>query len=166
VAFARLVRRHEPAVIRQMAHYTRDRNDVRDLVQQVFIEAYRSLPRYRPEAPFIHWLRRIASRVGFRYWKILRRDQERTVPLDEWHERVLAAPPETQTPSEAAECLLELLEKLPPKDRLVLTLMYFEECDVRMIAERIGWTRTVTKVRAFRARQRLRTMLEAAGHGR
>ena len=165
-AYARLVRRYEPDLVRQMSHYTRDRDVLRELVQQVFIDAYRSLPRYRPEAPVLHWLRRIASRVGYRYWKVRRRERERTIPLEEWHERVLASPPEVQEPSEAAEHLFALLERLAPKDRAVLTLMYFEECDVRMIAERMGWSQTLVKVRAFRARRRLRTMLEEAGYGR
>jgi len=165
-AYARLVRRYEPELAGQMSHYTRNRDDLRELLQQVFIEAYRSLPRYRPEAPLLHWLRRIASRVGYRYWKVRRREQERTVPLEEWHERVLITPPESQEPSEAAEHLYALLERLPPKDRTVLTLMYFEECDVRMIAGRMGWSQTLVKVHAFRARRRLRTLLEEAGYGR
>lgn len=165
-AYARLVRRYEADIARQLSRYTRNRNDLRELVQQVFVDAYRSMPRYRPQAPFLHWLRRIASRAGYRYWKVRRREQERTVPLEEWHERVLASPPEAQAPSEAAEHLYVLLERLPQKDRVVLTLMYFEECDVRTIAERMGWSQTLVKVRAFRARRRLRTMLEEAGYGR
>jgi RNA polymerase sigma-70 factor (ECF subfamily) len=165
-AYARIVRRYEADMTRQMAHYTRNRGDLRELVQQVFVEAYRSLHGYKPQAPLLHWLRRIASRVGYRYWNTRKRERERTVPLEPWHERLLAAPPETQSPSEAAECLFALLEQLSAKDRTVLTLMYFEECDVRQIAERMGWTQTLVKVRAFRARKRLRTLLEAAGYGR
>jgi len=165
-AYARLVRRHEAAVTRQMAHYTRNPAELRELVQEVFVEAYRALPGYRPQAPFAHWLSRISSRAGYRHWKTLRRERERTVPLEEWHERTLAAPVENRTPSEAAELLYRLLERLPAKDRLVLTLMYFEECDVRAIAERMGWSQTLVKVRAFRARRRLKSMLEESGHGR
>ena len=165
-AYARIVRRYEADVARQMAHYARDRGDLRELVQEVFVEAYRSLPGYRPQAPLLHWLRRIASRAGYRYWTARRRERERAVPLEPWHERLMATPPETQSPSEAAECLFALLEQLPAKDRMVLTLMYFEECDVRQIAGRMGWTQTLVKVRAFRARKRLRALLEASGHGR
>jgi len=165
-AYARLVRRHEAAISRQMAHYTWDRNEQIELVQQVFIEAYRSLPRYRPEAPFIHWLRRIASRVGYRYWKVQNREKQRTIPLEAWHERALAVAPEKQEPSEAAEHLFLLLEHLPTRERVVLTMMYFEGYDVRTIAEHLGWTQSLVKVCAFRARKRLKKMLEEAGYGR
>lgn len=165
-AYARLVQRYEPAVTRQMWRYSRDAWVVRELMQQVFVEAFRSLPGYRPQAPFLHWLRRIASRVGYRYWKVQRRERERVIPLEEWHERAAAVAVERQEPSEAAEHLFTFLERLPPKDRMVLTLMYFEGCDVQSVAERMGWSRTLVKVRAYRARQRLRTMLEEAGYGK
>lgn len=165
-AYARLVRRHEGAISRQMAHYTWDKNEQRELVQQVFIEAYRSLARYRPKAPFIHWLRRIASRVGYRYWKVQNREKRRTIPLEEWHERAFAVAPEKQEPSEAAEYLFLLLERLPTKERTVLTMMYFEQYDVRTIADHLGWTQSLVKVSAFRARKRLKKMLEEAGYGR
>jgi len=56
-----------------------------------------------------------------------------------------------------------LLETLPPKDRLVLTLFYFEGWDMGEIAERVGWSRTLVKVRAHRARRKLRALLEEEG---
>jgi len=45
-------------------------------------------------------------------------------------------------------------------------LHYFEGCDTREIAERVGWTRSLVKVRAFRARKKLKALLEEAGYGR
>ena len=47
----------------------------------------------------------------------------------------------------------------------MLTLMYFEDCSTREIADRTGWTLTVVKVRAHRARQKLKKLLEKAGLG-
>ena len=48
-----------------------------------------------------------------------------------------------------------LLAQLPPRDRLVLTLRYLEECDVAETARRIGWTQTMVKVQTLRARKKL-----------
>ena len=81
-----------------------------------------------------------------------------------WTEQARRSP-DGGTPSEAAEALFELLRRLPDKDRLVLTLVYFEECSTAEAAERMGWSVTLVKVRAFRARHRLRALLEEAGHG-
>jgi len=77
----------------------------------------------------------------------------------------LPRPPAAPDPSEAAEYLYGLLDRLPPEDRVVLTLLYFEELDTREIARHMGWSRTLVKVRAYRARQKLRTMLGEAGFG-
>lgn len=165
-AYARLVRRYEAPISKQMAHYTWDKNEQRELVQQVFIEAYRSLARYKPQAPFIHWLRRIASRTGYRYWKVQNREKQRSIPMEEWHERALAVAPEKQEPSEAAEYLFLLLEHLPTRERTVLSMMYFEGYDVRTVADHLGWTQSLVKVCAFRARKRLHKMMKEAGYGR
>lgn len=164
-AFRRLVTRHQAALFRQMWRFTRDRVVLDELVQEVFVEAFLSLRGYRGEAPFEHWLRRIATRVGFHYWKREVRDRKR-------REAIQQAPslpkgqPEDYSPSEAAEWLHEALALLNPKDRLILTLMYFEECDGAEIAARTGWNATLVRVRAHRARQRLKQLLEQAGPGK
>ena len=164
-AYAALVRRYEQRVANQMWRFTRDRGTLEELVQEVFVQAYFSLNGYKGRAPFLHWLRRIATRTGYRYWQGRARERRR---IDAIAEQQAELPQSTgnAAPGEAAEFLHALLERLPPKERLVLTLFYFEGCDTREIAERVGWTRTLVKVRAHRARKKLRAMLEEAGHGR
>ena len=161
-AFARLVARHQAVVFQQMWRFTRDRNEQDELVQEVFIEVYRSLRNFRGRAPFLHWLRRIATRVGYRYWKHQARDRRLREALDQ---RPIAEfrPPEQQDPSEAAEQLHSLLGRLAPKDRLILSLLYFDGCDPAEVAERMGWNANLVRVRAHRARQKLKKMLEDLG---
>jgi len=163
--FARLVRRYQDRVAAQMWRFTRDAVVLDQLVQDVFVEAYLSLKGFRGRAPFLHWLRRLATRVGFRYWKSRARMEEREETLKEANLNLPAASEEL-TPSEAADTLYRLLGKLPPADRLVLTLFYFEDCDVREIAARSGWNRALVKVRLHRARKKLKSLLEEAGMGR
>jgi RNA polymerase sigma-70 factor, ECF subfamily len=165
-AYERLVRRYEGEIAAQMWRYARDANTLRDLVQEVFVEAYHSLPGFKPRAPLLHWLRRIATRTGYRYWRTQARERRQWVPLEAWHDRVTAIDPNALSPSEAAEHVTALLERLPPRDRMVLTLEYIEECDTRTIAERLGWSQTLVKVQAHRARRKLRTMLEELGYRR
>lgn len=163
-AYARLIRRYESGIARQMWHFTRDRATLKDLVHDVFIEAFISLPGYQGKAPFEHWLRRIATRTGYRHWKNATREREKKAALEAL--RIEAVHLERLAPSEAAECAFHMLEHLPPKDRLVLTLLYLEEWSIFEIAQCMGWSRTLVKVRAYRARQKLRTQLEAEGFGR
>ena len=63
-------------------------------------------------------------------------------------------------PSEAAKKLHALLALLKPADRLVLTLMYFEDASLEEIARRSGWNKAIVKMRAHRARKRLRQIIE------
>jgi RNA polymerase sigma-70 factor (ECF subfamily) len=164
-AYAHLVKRYESDIARQMWRFTRNEEELERLVQDVFVEAYLSLRSFKGHSPFVHWLRRIATRVGYRHWK--QRDKERTALEQQMDIDVdLLASPEEQSPSEAAEYLFRLLERLPTEDRLVLTLMYFDDCDTREIAERTGWSRSLVKVRAHRARKKLKVQLEKAGYGR
>lgn len=142
-----------------------DRRELEELVQDVFVEAYLSLATYRGEAPYLHWLRRIATRTGYRHWRNKTRDRERRTQLDRVNQGPMPSADDLE-PSEAAQHLFRLLEQLPVRDRLVLTLLYFEECSTEEIAARMGWSRTLVKVSAFRARQKLRRQMEEAGYGK
>lgn len=162
-AYARLIARYQATISQQMWKYSRDPLVVEELVQEVFVESYVGLRQFRGQAPFVHWLRRIATRVGYRYWKRKARKQE-TEALLQSQTLNASVPADDASPREAAEWLHGVLSRLAPEDRLVLTLHYFEGLDMNSIAERMGWTRTLAKVRAFRARKRLRVLLEEAGY--
>ncbi len=68
-AYWRIVERHGAAIQKQMRNFTRDCRQIEELAQDVFVEAYLGLKGYRGEAPFAHWLARIATRVGYAFWK-------------------------------------------------------------------------------------------------
>ena len=157
-AYGRIVHRYQNEIARHMWRFTRDRRELEELVQDVFVEAYGSLRGFRGTAPLLHWLNRIATRVGYRFWKRRRRRTQRELPLQDWDK----ATDESceMSPYEAAELLHHLLAKLPPRDRLVLTLLHLEELSVAEAAERAGWSRTMVKVQAHRARKKLRALLD------
>jgi RNA polymerase sigma-70 factor (ECF subfamily) len=155
-SFARLVERYQAAVAATLWRFTRDKLVLEELVQDTFVEVYLSLRSFRKGAPFFPWLRTVATRVGYRHWRVLRREAER---------RELAARhrlPESANASETADYVFAVLEHLAPEDRLVLTLQYFDGCSIKEIAERMGWSATLVKVRSFRARQKLRNILTKA----
>jgi RNA polymerase sigma-70 factor (ECF subfamily) len=161
-AFARLVRRYQAEIVSQLWKYTRDPVLVEELAQEVFVEAYLGLRGFRGHAPFLHWLRRIATRVGYRYWRRQSLRRERETAYEPWHDQGTSSP-EPGSAAEAADRVQALLAELPPRDRLVLTLLYLEELDTHEIAARTGWSRALVKVQAFRARQKLRSLLERRG---
>lgn len=161
-AYARLVNRYQEQIAAQMWRLSRQQSDCEQLVQDVFVEAYVSLKKYQGRAPFLHWLRKIATRVGYRYWKQQAKQRQRSsVPLQDWH-RTTAATSSEHTAEEAASLVHSLLVRLPPRDRLVLTLMYLEECSIAEAAELSGWSQTMVKVQAHRARKKLKKLLDEA----
>lgn len=164
-AYRRLVERHQDHVAKILWRFSRDRAVHEELVQDVFVEAYLSLNTYHGKAPFGHWLARIATRVGYRYWKEKARKKEaEPFSVAEWDSMVGDDEAfETLASDQAAELLHRLLAQLPPRDRLVLMLRYLEGCDVAETARRTGWTRTMVKVQALRAREKLRKLLEQSG---
>jgi RNA polymerase sigma-70 factor (ECF subfamily) len=157
-AYKRLIMKYEADLTRLMWRFTRDKTECEGLVQDVFVEAYLNLRSYQGRGPFLNWLKRIGTRTGYRFWKE-RYKAGRCVSLQNCE-----TPFEKLTvsirPQDAAELLHILLSRLPDKDRLILTLMYLEECDTREIARRMGWTHTAVKMRAMRARNKIKNMAE------
>ncbi len=147
-ACRRLLKRHEPRIARQMWRFSRDRSIHAELVQEVFVQAYLSLHRYRPTTvPLEHWLLRIATRVGYRFWsQQVRRRKTEPLGLD-----IPAPASGADDAAEAAQTLHKLLALLPAADRLVLTFMYFDDCNINEIADRTGWNPAMVKMRLYRA---------------
>lgn len=161
-AYDRLVQRYQQPIAAYMWRFTRDPQQWEELVQDVFVEAYLSLGGYASRAPLLHWLKRIATRVGYRYWKQRQRRQRES----SWPEGTDPLTPEVQSTfaaQEAAEVVHRLLDELAPRDRLVMTLAYLEERSVIEIAKLTGWSRSMVKVQMYRARKRLAKICKKKG---
>lgn len=156
-AYSGIVERHSLLIQKQMRNFSRDPLIVEELAQEVFVEAYMSLGSFRGDAPFRHWLARIATLTGYKFWK--KRDKEKqTVSLPEGYEPAAPEEEEAGDPERAASVLYDLLATLPPDDRMVMTLMYLERLGQEEIASRMGWTRVMVAVRIYRAKQRLKKL--------
>lgn len=151
-AFAALVRRYQERVFRLAGRFFRRREEVEEVAQETFLRAWTKLGTYRAEAPFEHWLTRLCLRCAY---DRLRQGRNEPGPLGEAAE--LAAPAERP---EARIEVERLLARLPAADRFVLVLLEGEGWSVAEIAERLGWSKVNVKVRAHRARRRLRRILE------
>jgi len=159
-AYRRLIERHQEHVGSIMWRFSRDIRVHEELVQDVFVEAYMSLKTYRAMAPFANWLARIATRVGYRYWKQRDRLHEtETFSLEQW-DRPAEGTDSALDAAGAGEMLHKLMAQLPPRDRLVLTLRYLDECSVSETAQRTGWTKAMVKVQTLRARKKLKKLFD------
>ncbi len=160
-AFADLVRRHKRRVFAIAGRFARDRSEMEDLCQETFVRAYRGLGKYRGDAPFEHWLSRIAVHTCYDALR-KRRREEGDVPLDTVAFSLAARPHEEElSPERARSILSSAMAGLSPKERLVVTLLELEEKSVREVAALTGWSEANVKVRAHRARKALKRILEA-----
>jgi RNA polymerase sigma-70 factor (ECF subfamily) len=161
-AYKKLIERHQQDISKIMWRFSRNKLTHEELVQDVFVEAYLSLTTYGNHAPFIHWLRKIATRVGYRYWKEqARENNKKSFSLQKW-DSVLAESPDKIESEQAAELVHNLLKQLPPRDRLVLTLRFLEGCDVEQTAYRTGWSKSMVKVQTIRAKAKLKKLFPDA----
>lgn len=169
-AFAEIVRRYGPRVFRVVSRFFRQRAQVEEAAQEVFLKAFTQLEQFEARGSLEGWLARIATNTCLNLIRGARRRPELTVSdLSEdesaWlDERQAGAAAERHRASErsivAADLAGRVLETLPPDDRLVLTLVDGEELSVREVAELTGWSESNVKVKAFRARRRMREAVE------
>ena len=162
--FAEIVRRHQARVFAILHRYERDGYKVEDLAQETFLKAWRALDQYDGRAPFEHWLSRIASRVALdhlRKEKRLRSEIGLPELGDDALEWLRSDDERSELDSRQAAELLEVaLRELSPADRVVITLQELEGRSVKEICETTGSSGVAVRVRAMRARARLRAVLD------
>jgi RNA polymerase sigma-70 factor, ECF subfamily len=161
-AFAELVRRHEQRVRTMLLRLLDDERDVEEAAQDAFVQAWRSLERFRGDAAVFTWLYRIAVNEALAR---LRRKQLRVTPLDATEERRLAAP-EGDSPAGAAEAnelhafLAAKIRELPLEYRVPLVLRDLAGLSNEEVAQALELSLPAAKSRIHRARMRIRAELE------
>ena len=163
--FAELIRRHQSHVFAILYRYERDHHRLEDLAQETFVKAWRSLGQFDGRAPFQHWLSKIAVHAALDHLRKQKRSQHE-IGFPELGEDALEwlHDPDKQSEldaNQAREILGAAMRRLSPEDQLVLTLLELEDRSVKEISAVTGWTLVTVRVRALRARGRLRKALEA-----
>lgn len=168
-SFEPLVVRYSPRLFATVRRHARRDSEVEDIVQEIWAKAFQKLASFRGDAPFEHWLMRMAVRTCYDFLRQHQRNRESTFSEltdreEDWLEKFAAAPQNANEDSEAARALVErLLEMLSPPSRVVITLLEIEDRSVKEIAELTGWSVPLVKVRAFRARAEMRKCLQRLG---
>lgn len=158
-----LIEQLQPLVFKVVRAYRARHVADEDLAQTVFMKIFAHLQQYNGQVPIEHWVSRIAVNSCL---KQLRREQVRPelrwAVLESGEHRVLeelCSSTEQLDPSRSTavrELVDKLLETLAPADRLVVQLLHLEGRSMEEIKHATGWNIALIKVRAFRARQRLR----------
>jgi len=165
LAFERLVRRHQRALVNHLYRHTGQRDLAVDLAQEVFLKVYLSLSSFDPKYRFTTWLYRIASNCAIDY---LRKKKPRTCPLhpdpqdDHGDAPVRTLAGNEPTPHEVFRVreiqgrLETAVQKLPPDYRQLILLRHRRHCRYDEIARITRLPIGTVKNRIFRAREMLR----------
>jgi RNA polymerase sigma-70 factor, ECF subfamily len=150
-----LFRRERARVHATLYRVLGSNRDMEDLLQEAFIEVFRSLPRWRAEAKLSTWIDRIVVRVAYRYIKARR--LAGTTPLDLLPEPVAPTPgPDARAHArEGVRRLYDALARLSPAARLAFSLHVIDGRPLAEVARLVGSAVVATKVRIWRARREL-----------
>lgn len=162
-----LVEHLYPQVIRIVRARLPRREAEEDLAQDIFLKMFSRLDQYHGHVPFAHWVSRIAVTTCIdRLRRQKRRPEFRWADLSENEAQVLdqvLTDQSTSAPDDAlaaSELVEKLFQQLKPEDQMVLRLLDLEQKTIAEIGAETGWNSSLVKVRAFRARRKLRRLFE------
>ena len=174
-AFAEIVRRYSPRVFSVASRFFRQRSLVEEAAQEVFLKAYTQLGSFEGRGSLEGWLTRIATNTCLNMVRSSKRRPESTVSdltEDEasWLDQQSAGDgeqPSVENSVVATDLADRLLSVLPPEDQQALLMIDGEDASIKEVAEATGWSESKVKVRAFRARKKVREAMEKLlGHKR
>src|SRR5213595_357746 len=152
---AKLVRAHRPV-----------RSAEEDLCQMIFIKVLQNLSQFSGKVPLEHWVSRIAINTCINQIQAEKaRPELREADLSEEQAAVvhnLATTRDELGPDRSfasRELVEHLMKALKPAERVVIDLLYLQQRSVEEIRRLTGWSGALVKVRAFRARQKMKQLL-------
>jgi RNA polymerase sigma-70 factor, ECF subfamily len=156
-AFDLLVRRHQRGIFYLALRYVKRDADAQDVTQRAFVRAYKSIGSFRGQSRFRTWLYRIAINLSLNHL----RDHRREVATELREDAMVTSPVGAGEliAGERAAALRAAVEKLPPKQRMVLELRVYDELPFREVAELAGCSENAAKVNFHHAVKRLRALM-------
>jgi RNA polymerase sigma factor (sigma-70 family) len=161
-----LMRRLHPLVAKLVRAYRPPRTAEEDLCQMIFVKIFHNLSSYSGKVPIEHWVSRIAINQCLKQIAFEKaRPELRYADLSENEVAVienLASTTDELAPDRkfaARELVEHLLQALKPVERLVIDMLYFQQRSVTEIQELTGWSAAQVKIRAFRARRKMKRQL-------
>jgi RNA polymerase sigma-70 factor (ECF subfamily) len=171
LAFEELVRKYQQMVLNLAYHYIGYRNDVEDVAQAIFTKVYFSLPKFDVRRPFLPWLYRIAINQCYDELRRIRRQKihtfselslEETSAIEKLISRNEIPPASDEDRNEMHALLHKMLDRLPGQQRLVIVLRDLEGIPYDKMAAILKCTEQAARLKVFRARARLKTLMEKA----
>jgi RNA polymerase sigma factor (sigma-70 family) len=169
-AFRTLVERYQDRVYRTVFSLLRSPEEAEDVAQEVFVEVYQTVAKFRGDAALSTWLYRLATSRALQHHRRSKAKKRLAyfTSLLGFNNQVLHEPPDHAHPLALLEgqqqlgLLLDHISRLPPQQRVVFTLRHEQELSYDEIAAVLDTTVSAVESLLFRARQTLRQHLQPA----
>ena len=165
-AFGELVERFQTRIFSFCYQFFRNRDVATEMAQETFLRAFRYIKKYDPKRKFSTWLYSIAKNICIDEKRKM--DRSQTVPIDEINPGSIQSDQQSQHLKDPAQIsqhledkllLEEAITRLPEKYRTAIILYYFQELPYQEIADVLGLSLNLVKVRIFRAKKQLLEIL-------
>ena len=161
-AFGEIVRRHEMQLRSTVLGIVADREVCEDVLQEVFLIAYRRLETFRREAPFGAWIYRVAVREALRARTRWRTKWRRWVSIEDVEHLAQQERPDSDSVLEVEDSLLPLLSRLSRRERAAIVMHGVEEKTYDEIAAVLGCTSGTVGSLIHRGRAKLQALLRVS----
>lgn len=162
-AYADLIKRHQRFVFTLALRFTKNREDAEEIAQDCFIKAYRYLNAFQQQSKFSTWLYSIVYTTAMTFLRKKRVDTT-SIDSDENFIQIENKPSgydEYNVENKSRSYYLnQAIGQLLPDDATIITMFYKGEQSLEEIAQALGIEANTVKVKLFRARQRLKDLLE------
>ncbi len=156
LAFELLMKRYERLVYRIAFNHAQNPASAMDITQNVFLKAHQKLGSYSGSGLFKAWLLRIAYNESISWFRQQKNDQLTEILTEANAPASNAVPADEIVTQENKTLLLAELKKLSAKQRLAVSLRYFEDCSLREIAAVLESSEGTVKSILFRSLEKLR----------
>jgi RNA polymerase sigma-70 factor (ECF subfamily) len=170
-AFEALVKKYQQTVFNLVYHNMGHRGDIEDIAQKIFAKVYFSLQKFDATRPFFPWLYRIAVNQCYDELRRARRRKlltftelslEESESIEKLINQKLPAAPPAEERTELHALLYKLLDRIPEQQRIALVMRDLEDIPYDRMAEVLNCTEQAARLKVFRARARLRDLIEKA----
>lgn len=161
-AFSELVERYQSLVYTVVLRMVKNKEQAEEVAQDTFVKAYQSLDKYRGDAKFSTWLYTIAYRKSLDVIKAAKRmiTSEIIEDISEGEMELVNDALGYLQNKERKQVISDSIMKLPEDEAAIITLYYFEEKSVKEIVEIIGLTADNVKIKLYRSRKKLYSILK------
>ena len=165
-AFDELVRKYQNKIYDLAYHFTHDVEDALELSQEIFLRAFKYLGDFKQQSNFYTWLYRIAQNLGIDYTRSKKRRLKTVALTEDMYSKkyvlsnvAFASPSRLVETKELRNEIAKAVDMLSPREKSAFILRYYEDLDLKSIAEVLGCRVGTVKAHLSHGRSKLKDIL-------